>query len=53
MTDCNHEYRIVDGHHTCINCGEVDIDRLVFCESVQPIYNHISFITENHISEKN
>lgn len=37
MTDCNHDYRIVDGHHTCINCGEVDIDRAVFYESIQPV----------------
>lgn len=37
MTDCNHDYRIVEGHQTCINCGEVDIDRAVFSESIQPV----------------
>lgn len=29
---CKHDYILIDGFHTCQNCGELDINRITFIE---------------------
>ena len=37
--ECNHDFLVIDGHYTCINCGIVDMDRMAFHETLQkPMY---------------
>lgn len=50
---CKHEPIVIDGHYTCILCGEVDVTRSVFHESLQKsiyrsyyIYHRKSYFRE-------
>src|SRR6185503_8056491 len=35
---CKHEQIIADGHYTCIKCGEVDLYKPVFYETINKSY---------------
>ena len=30
--NCKHNYVLIDGLHTCIRCGEIDIHKIAFIE---------------------
>src|ERR1700678_1565644 len=53
LTDCDHDYRNVDGFTTCINCGIVDLYKQSFCESNFKPYttNHL-YYRKSYFKEK-
>lgn len=38
VSSCIHDQIIADGHYTCIKCGEVDLYKPVFYETINKIY---------------
>jgi len=49
---CQHDIRIIDGYHTCILCGVVDINRLQFHESTQRAKSYFIYHRKSYFREK-
>ena len=48
-----HDYRIVNGYHTCILCGEVNIHRMVYYESLnRSVKSYYLYHRKSYFKEK-